>query len=97
MLFIDLCKSTPSTHADAANVEAAKDDMLAFADTMNQRKRERDNDQANRALASSIDDLEIRLAKRGRHVIQRGDILLVIFGRIFTRIFQFFQHTPKTL
>ena len=77
LLFADLADNTPVSHPDAANVNAAKDDIKAFAQTMNERKRERDNDEANRQLAARIDGLGVRIAKSGRYLIHQGEVLLV--------------------
>jgi CRP-like cAMP-binding protein len=72
MLLADLAKSTASTHADAAPLRDAEQRMRDFADAMNQRKRERDADDANRVLAARFDALEFRLAEPGRMLITQG-------------------------
>ena len=47
---------------------------------MNQRKKERDMDAANRKLATSIEGLECRLAEPGRVLLQRGSVLRASSG-----------------
>jgi hypothetical protein len=89
MLFTELLKATPSTHADSVALVDVDKRMRAFADLMNERKRERDNDQANRVLAAQIDGLDVRLAESGRALVKRGaatsdarDVVILLFNDI---------------
>jgi CRP-like cAMP-binding protein len=75
MLLADLVKSTSLEHNDASALHEAERRMREFADAMNQRKRERDADEANRALAARFEALEFRLADPGRVLVQQGAVL----------------------
>jgi hypothetical protein len=74
MLLADLVRSTSLAHDDASALHEAERRMREFADAMNQRKRERDADEANRQLAARFDALEFRLADPGRVLVQQGAV-----------------------
>jgi hypothetical protein len=74
MLLADLVRSTSLAHDDASALHEAERRMREFADAMNQRKRERDADEANRQLAARFEALEFRLADPGRVLVQQGAV-----------------------